>query len=70
MIRIKTPSEIEKMKKAGKAVAVALREVERVIVPGKTAWDVEILVLEIFKNSESSRLSRDTVVTSTQRVFP
>ncbi|ACM23191.1 MULTISPECIES: type I methionyl aminopeptidase [Thermotoga] len=49
MIRIKTPSEIEKMKRAGEAVAVALREAKRVVLPGKTAWDVEKVVLEVFK---------------------
>ncbi|MDK2785743.1 MAG: methionyl aminopeptidase [Thermotoga sp.] len=49
MIRIKTPSEIEKMKRAGEAVAVALREAKRVVLPRKTAWDVEKVVLEVFK---------------------
>ncbi|PLV55656.1 type I methionyl aminopeptidase [Thermotoga sp. SG1] len=49
MIRIKTPSEIKKMKKAGEAVAVALREAKRVLLPGKTAWDVERVVLDVFK---------------------
>ncbi|PLV60209.1 type I methionyl aminopeptidase [Thermotoga sp. KOL6] len=49
MIRIKTPSEIEKMKRAGRAVAIALKEAKKVVVPGKSAWDVERLVLDVFK---------------------
>ncbi|MCD6551076.1 type I methionyl aminopeptidase [Thermotoga sp.] len=49
MIRIKTPSEIKKMRRAGEAVAVALRKARKAVLPGKSAWDVERIVLEVFK---------------------
>lgn len=50
MIILKTRDEIEKMRAAGKVVAVALEELEASIIPGKTTTlDLEILAESVLK---------------------
>jgi len=49
VIRIKTEEEIDRMKVAGRAVAIFLKESEKLIVPGVSAWEVEMLAEKIFK---------------------
>ncbi|ODN30349.1 type I methionyl aminopeptidase [Fervidobacterium thailandense] len=49
MIRLKTKEEIEKMKVAGQAVATVLIEVTKLIKPGATAFDVELLAEKILR---------------------
>jgi len=49
MIRVKSKEDIEKMRVAGRAVAAALKEVQKVIRAGVSAWEVEKVVLEVFR---------------------
>lgn len=49
MIRLKTKEEIEKMKVASQAVATVLSEVAKLIKPGATAFDVELLAERILR---------------------
>jgi len=49
MIRIKTPQEIERMKVAGEAVAIVLKEAKKYIVEGATARDIEDLALRVYR---------------------
>ncbi|WP_448374979.1 type I methionyl aminopeptidase [Fervidobacterium sp.] len=47
MIRVKTSSEIQKMKKAGRAVAKVLNAVKDLVIEGATAHDIELLAEKI-----------------------
>ena len=49
MIRIKTEEEIDRMKIAGRAVAIFLKEAEKLVVPGVPAWEIELLAEKVFK---------------------
>ena len=49
MIRIKTEEEIDRMKIAGRAVAIFLKEAEKLVVPGASAWEIELLAEKVFK---------------------
>ena len=49
MIRIKSQKEIEKMRVAGTAVARALVEARKVVVEGSNAWEVERVVLGVYR---------------------
>ncbi len=50
MIRIKSKDEIDKMRVAGFAVARALTESRKVVVDGGSAFDVEKLILDIYRD--------------------
>jgi len=49
VIRIKTEEEIDRMKIAGRAVAIFLKEAEKLVVPGASAWEIELLAEKVFK---------------------
>jgi len=49
MIRVKSKEDIEKMRVAGRAVAIALKEVQKVVKVGMSAWEIEKVVLEVFR---------------------
>lgn len=49
MIRVKSPQEIERIRIACRAVAIVLKEIEKIIVEGATAADVEEFVNKRFK---------------------
>jgi methionyl aminopeptidase len=49
MITIKTPSEIEKIKKSSQVVAACHREIAKMIRPGVTTWEINELVERIMK---------------------
>ena len=48
MIRIRSSSEIERMKKACKAVAYVLKEANQFVKKGRNAWEIEKFVLKAF----------------------
>ncbi|OQX59098.1 MAG: type I methionyl aminopeptidase [Thermotoga sp. 4484_232] len=49
MIRVKTEEEIDRMKIAGRAVAIFLKEAKKLVVPGASAWEIELLAEKVFK---------------------
>jgi len=49
LIRIKSPQEIERMRVACRAVALVLDEIEKIVVEGATAADVEDFVNKAFR---------------------
>jgi len=49
VIRVKTEEEIDRMKIAGRAVAIFLKEAKKLVVPGASAWEIELLAEKVFK---------------------
>ena len=43
MVRLKTTTEIEKMKKAGRVVAHVLQAIEKAVRPGVSTWELDLL---------------------------
>lgn len=49
MINLKTPSEIEKIKEAGKVVGLILKRIEEIVAPGVKTKELEQIAYEVLK---------------------
>ncbi len=49
MVRLKSVGEIEKMKKSGRIVAIALQAIEKAVRPGITTWELDAIAENLIR---------------------
>lgn len=53
MVKLKNQSEIEKMKAAGRIVALALEAVEKAVKPGVSTWELDRVAEEVIRENKA-----------------